>query len=253
MIAWQRQIRDARARLRLDHDLFGAPWAGCDLTLRHSQVRAIDRATAASLIQPYEWLGTMPAVTRAAYGLYFGGVLGGAIVFAPDPAQNLGVWDRYGWGADRLWLLARGACAHWTPTGSASRLIRRAMRCLPASVAVVTALVDAEAGEIGTIYQACGFDYVGPMGHGRVDGRTASGATLSERQLRREDADSLTKFARLSTPATVRRVPSRGRYFAFRGPDAAQERAKLAARFRPYPKRRPPERKERNERTEARA
>lgn len=238
MIAWQRQIRDARARLALDHDLFGAYWTHCDLTLKRSQVRAIDRATAASMILPYEWLGTMPTVTHAHYGVFFSGVLGGAIVFGPDPAENLGVWDRYGWGGGRLWLLARGACAHWTPTGSASRLIRRAMRLLPPTVEVITALVDPAAGEIGTIYQACGFDYVGVMGHGRYEARTTNGTTVSERQLRREDADTITKLARLDTPVTASYVPSRARYFAFRGPSARHHRARLASRFQPYPKRR---------------
>jgi hypothetical protein len=37
------------------------------------------------------------------------------------------------------------------------------MDLLPERYQIVTATVDAAAGEIGIIYQACGFDYVGVM------------------------------------------------------------------------------------------
>ena len=56
------------------------------------------------------------------------------------------------------------------------------MRLLPEQYTVVTATVDAGAGEVGTIYQACGFDYVGTM---RGGGRTLvriNGKAMSERQ-----------------------------------------------------------------------
>ena len=41
-IAWQKQIRDKRAREDADVDLFGRWWEGLDLTLANSEVREID-------------------------------------------------------------------------------------------------------------------------------------------------------------------------------------------------------------------
>ena len=37
------------------------------------------------------------------------------------------------------------------------------MKMLPEQYKIVTATVDDHAGEIGTIYQACNFDYIGSM------------------------------------------------------------------------------------------
>jgi hypothetical protein len=56
------------------------------------------------------------------------------------------------------------------------------MTLLPSRYKVITATVDGAAGEIGTVYQACGFDYVGTM---RAGGRTRvaiNGTQISERQ-----------------------------------------------------------------------
>ena len=122
-----------------------------DLSLARSEVRAIDIAAARSIIEQYE---PMPAVVLYAFGLFFDSVIGGAVVYSPEYAENLGRWDRYGF-TGRIILLSRGACLHWTPKNSASRLVRGSMRLLAAQYEVVTATVDATLGEAGTIYQAC--------------------------------------------------------------------------------------------------
>ena len=138
-----------------------------DLSLARAVVAPVHHRTAATIILPYEWLGTMPAIPLYCYGIFFDGVLGGAVVFAAEPTENLGVWDRYGF-TGKIILLARGACAHWTPKNTASRLIGAAIRQLPACYAVVTATVDITAGEVGTIYQACNFAYVGNMSREQI-------------------------------------------------------------------------------------
>jgi hypothetical protein len=66
------------------------------------------------------------------------------------------VWDAYGYSG-RIITLARGACVPWAHPHAASKLIRRSMDLLPERYKIVTASVDRLAGEIGTIYQACGF------------------------------------------------------------------------------------------------
>jgi hypothetical protein len=61
------------------------PWCGRSL-----------RAEASAVIERYEWLGTMPAVSRYCFGIFFGERCGGAVVYGDEYAENLGVWDRYG-------------------------------------------------------------------------------------------------------------------------------------------------------------
>jgi hypothetical protein len=56
--------------------------------IRSAQVRAISTEEAATIIEPYEWLGSMPAVSRHCLGIFFDGELGGAVVYGD--VRNLG-------------------------------------------------------------------------------------------------------------------------------------------------------------------
>jgi hypothetical protein len=67
-----------------------------DLDISSTTVRPIPLSEASSLILQYEWLGTMPAVSRYCFGIFFDDRLGGAVVYGDEYAENLGVWDRYG-------------------------------------------------------------------------------------------------------------------------------------------------------------
>jgi len=73
-----------------------------------AQVRAISTTEAAALITRYKWLGTMPAVSRYCFGIFFDGELGGAVVYGDEYGENLGVWHRYGFDG-RIIALLRGA------------------------------------------------------------------------------------------------------------------------------------------------
>ena len=59
-------------------------------------VRPISLTEAAKIIKRHEYLGTMPAVARWAFGIFFGERCGGAVVYGDEYAENRGVWDRYG-------------------------------------------------------------------------------------------------------------------------------------------------------------
>ena len=99
------------------------------------------------------------------------------------------------------------------------------MRLLPERYAVVTATVDARAGEVGTIYQAAGFDYVGVM---RAGGRAlvrVNGTLMSERQAGRL-AGTRGALARLGFDVIP--VERKGRYFVFRGAPREQARHRAA-------------------------
>jgi hypothetical protein len=171
----------------------------------------VTTATAASIIERYEWLGRMPAVVRYCFGIFFGDACGGVVTYSNEYAENLGVWDRYDF-TGRLICLSRGAVTHWAPPNTASRLIRRSMALLPPRYEVVTATVDERAGEIGTIYQACGFDFIGKMDSSR---------------------DSIVNRWDHALP----REPVKARYFAFRGSYQRDRRDAIAHLIQPYPRR----------------
>ena len=242
MEAWQKTIRDKRAASEAAEDIFGPWWNRLDLTLKNTEVKNIRPRTAATIIREYEWLGTMPAIVLHCYGIYFDGCIGGAVVYSPEYAENLGVWDSYGY-TGKIICLSRGACSHWTPVGTASRLIRRSMRLLPARYKVVTATTDAEAGEVGTIYQACNFDFVGLMSPG---GKRVSfqrrGQTVSARQAQRDYGTRGAGIAALGAEG-VKRHERKCRYFAFRGGRIEKKRLRRAIldQIKPYPKRQPEE------------
>jgi hypothetical protein len=227
--ARQRQIREQRAA----ED--PAPIAS-NIDLATAQVCPISRETAQDMVQRYDALG-MPALATHCFGLYFGADLGGVAVFGPEQGENLGVWSKFGYSG-RIIALQRGCCVHWAPANAASMMIRAAMRLLPARFQVVTATVDRELGEIGTVYAAAGFAFVGIM---RAGGRAVvrvNGKIVSERTAGRWfGTRGARALAKLGLDATA--VPRKGRYFAFLGSRAERKRnrAAIAHLIQPYPRR----------------
>lgn len=248
MKAWQRQIRERRAQQSPSENLFGAWWEDLDTDISKSTVQEITHRTASVIIEEYEWMGRMPAIVWFCYGIYFDGALGGAVVYSPEYGENLGVWDTYGY-TGKLILLSRGACVHWAPPHAGSKLIRRSMRLLPRKFEVITATVDETAGEIGTLYQACGFDYVGSM---RTDNPRSSGSWSTRegvvvdgvrytgRTMRHRFGTQSKAMIRARHPNAEFTVEkAKGRYFAFRGNSKTQaaNRSAISHLVRPYPKR----------------
>jgi hypothetical protein len=139
-----------------------------EILLSNSEIRIIDKGIASKIIIEYEWLGTMPYITKYHFGLYFKinnkEYLGGVVTFGDDYTENTGVWKKYGF-EDKLILLNRGVCLWWTPKNSASYLISRACKWIKDNTKyrIITATVDPAAGEIGTIYQSLNWKYFGLM------------------------------------------------------------------------------------------
>ena len=160
-VAHQKLIRD-KMQKEDAWNLFGEWWKDVDTDIKKAVVKPINFITASNLIKKYEWLGCMPAMVKYCYGIYFEGNLGGAVVYSTEYIENLGHWDKYDY-TNKIILLSRGACVHWAHPHSASKLITSSMKLLPSQYKIVTATVDEHAGEIGTIYQACNFTYIGSM------------------------------------------------------------------------------------------
>ena len=239
MKAHQRIIRDRRAAEDSDSDLFGRWWQDIDTNISSAEVRPISYETAKSVIEKYEWLGTMPAVSRYYFGIFFGGCCGGVCVYGDEYSENLGVWDKYGY-TGKIIALLRGACVHWAPPHAASKLTRESMRLLPPQYKVVTCTTDSTAGEVGTIYQASGFDYVGVMSAGGkiASIRDKNGNAISSRQAKRSHG-TRGHLALVGLGIKATGVPRKERYFAFRGGrgEVKNLRRAILHKIKPYPKR----------------
>lgn len=140
----------------------------CDVLLKNSEIRLIDKSLAKKIIIEYEWLKSIPLQTSYHFGIFFSinniEYLGGVLIYGEDYAQNTGVWNNYGFG-DKLLLLSRGVCLWWTPKNTASYFISKTYDWIRKNTKyrIITATVDPAAGEIGTIYQSLNWYYVGLM------------------------------------------------------------------------------------------
>ena len=103
-------------------------------------------------IRKYEWLGTPGASIKWCFASRYAGHLGG-VVLVSEPYHP----------SETTALIARGACAGWTPKNLGSKSIMAACRWLAANTVKCKfiAYADAEADEIGQIYQACNFKFLG--------------------------------------------------------------------------------------------
>jgi len=164
IIAHQFKIRqqkeiDEKDKINFDYE---------SLNLKNSIVKEITRKECEKIINEYEWLGYLPKYTKHHFGLFFNvdGVehLGGVVAIQPEYGNNVGVWDKYGY-TDKIIQLSRGVCLWWTPKNSASYMISKVLKWLTKNTnyEVVSATVDSNAGEIGTIYQSLGWHYTGTM------------------------------------------------------------------------------------------
>jgi len=84
MVAHQYKIRIEKSETEnIDFDLN-------DINLKNTEIRLIDKPTASKIILEYEWLGTMPYITRYHFGIYFNinnvEYLGGVLTFGDDYA-----------------------------------------------------------------------------------------------------------------------------------------------------------------------
>ena len=151
-VCWQKQLRDKY----LDE---GVP--DVNLDLKKSFVRSVSRKTAEQIIYKYEWLGTMGAGVERSYGIFFGNYCAGVTTFANSGAIPALV-KTFHLTSPEVTYLTRGACTHWAPKGTNSKLI--SISCLmegKAGKKIVIAFADSDAGEVGTVYQASNWIYIG--------------------------------------------------------------------------------------------
>lgn len=119
-------------------------------------------------IERHEWLGSMPHRPTHRFIATYKGFLTGVIVMAtPNAFSNLlGKENR-----DLEKLISRGACISWSPKNLASALIMFSVRWMVKNTPYrfFTAYSDVEARELGTVYQASNFLYLGQNSGARFE------------------------------------------------------------------------------------
>ena len=162
VVAHQYQIREQKRSEEQENFLFD--FSALSLK-KDSKIKQISRKEAEQFIVEYEYLRSIPRQVSYCFGIFFNEFLGGVLIYSHDYTQNTGIWtEKYGF-EDKLILLSRGACAWWTPKNTASYFISQTCKWLKQNTKyrIVTATVSPDAGEIGTIYQALNWHYIGLM------------------------------------------------------------------------------------------
>ena len=140
-----------------------------------------------AFIKRHEWLGKMPTRPTHRFIASYKGKLAGVIVMStPNAFSNLlGKETR-----DLEKLISRGACISWSPKNLASSLIMFSLRWMVQNTPFrfFTAYSDVEAKELGTIYQACNFTYLGQSSgarHEYLDPEQPEKGWFADRQFRK--------------------------------------------------------------------
>lgn len=111
-------------------------------------------------IEKHEWLGKMSNYPTHLFIAKYNDILAGVVIMDMPNAFSklLGEKTRK---IERL--ISRGACISWSPKNLASSLIMFSIKWMSKNTQyrIFTAYSDPEAKELGTIYQACNFHYLG--------------------------------------------------------------------------------------------
>lgn len=119
-----------------------------------------EKRDAIDFIKRHEWLGTITQYTTHWFGAYYKGILAGVINFSMPNAFSKILGDNT---KELERLISRGACISWSPKCLASSLLMWSIKYMVKNTRyrLFTAYSDPTAKEIGTIYQACNFYYLG--------------------------------------------------------------------------------------------
>ena len=136
------------------------------LTISDFTFRAVDKDDSTmcrnirSFIERHEWLGKLGLYPTHRFVAEYKGKLAGVVIFdQPNSFSKL-----LGEDTKKLErLISRGACVSWSPPSLASALIMFSIKHMVKNTRyrLFTAYSDVEAKELGTIYQACNFIYLG--------------------------------------------------------------------------------------------
>jgi hypothetical protein len=253
------QLMHADARKRFDADpskcyqrhireLYGASVSREQIrSLEGARVERVTTEEAKTIILKYEWLQSMASGTSACYGLKIGGELIGVACFCclGGKIRQLCVGATVKETqalAEKTICLARGACVPWAPKNAASFLIRHACRQAHKDLGwkIFFAYSDHTAGEIGTVYQACGWSFLGDSfrkGKYHTDYVSADGKRVMSSYAKNHKGISRAQLIADGWKPVARW--NKKKYIWFEGTPTEREKLRSLCRypFHPYPKR----------------
>ena len=153
-----------------------------------------ERGQMKQFIERHEWLGNLSQYTTHWFACYYKDVLAGVILFNMPNAFSKSL------GEDTPQLerlISRGACISWSPKNLASAMMMWSINWMVQNTQyrLFTAYSDPSAKELGTIYQACNFYYLGDkFGSSKGYINPYTGKVVSDRFFRQKTAYK--KFAK---------------------------------------------------------
>ncbi len=139
-----------------------------------------------TFIERHEWLGNLSQFTTHWFACYHNDIIAGVILFNVPNAFSKLLGDNTK-NLERL--ISRGACISWSPKNLASSFLMWCCKWMVNNTEyrLFTAYSDPTAKEIGTIYQACNFYYLGQKsGTNKRYINPYSGKLVSDRYFRQK-------------------------------------------------------------------
>lgn len=182
-MCWQKLVRDVNE----DRDRE----AGHNFNLNVSDfVLAIEPLSREhrQFIHKYEWLGKIGYGVKWVFTARYNNHLAGVVMISEPNAYQFG---------EREALIQRGAVSSWASKNLNSKLVMFACRWMVKNTnkRYFVAYSDPDAGEIGTIYQACNFDYLGQKYGAKYMLRLPNGELSTTRNFTR--TSTMKKYAKI--------------------------------------------------------
>jgi len=136
-----------------------------------------------AFIERHEWLGRLSLYPTDFFTARYKGILAGVVIMDMPSAFS----KILGEGTRKIErLISRGACISWSPKNLASALISFSIKWMVKNTRfrLFTAYSDSEAKELGTIYQACSFYYLGKKSGSGYQYKTEADRWVSDRYFR---------------------------------------------------------------------
>lgn len=136
-----------------------------------------------TFIERHEWLGKMSLYPTHFFTARYNGILAGVVIMDMPNAFSKMLGDDT---KKKERLISRGACVSWSPKNLASKLISFGVKWMVKNTnyRLFTAYSDTEANELGTIYQACNFYYLGKKFGSGYQFKLENGKWVSDRYFR---------------------------------------------------------------------
>tara|TARA_R110000824_G_scaffold155280_1_gene327958 strand:+ start:76 stop:957 length:882 start_codon:yes stop_codon:yes gene_type:complete len=160
---WQYDIRVKNYKKDLEECGFSKPYAESlkppDFVFTNVITKK-EQQTMKYFIERHEWLGTLSQYTTHWFACHHKNILAGVILFNMPNAFSKILGENT---KDLERLISRGACISWSPKNLASSFLMWAIKWMVSNTQykLFTAYSDPTAKELGTIYQACNFYYMG--------------------------------------------------------------------------------------------